>query len=101
MICKGWASRERAQKEIETLKSEGWEGFSEIRAYEEEVCPNPKATIRALAHALLEEMSAHGGHFESPDTGLILKQALSDDWDESNATLKELLTNLINNETAP
>lgn len=59
--------------------------------------PESNTIIRALAHALLEEMSANGGHFESPDTGFIVKQALSDDWNGSNVTIKELLTNLIEN----
>ena len=51
--------------------------------------------VKALAHCLLEEFESHGGHFESPDTDIIFRQAFMSDWGDGNTTTKEALHDLI------
>ena len=53
-----------------------------------------QAQIRTLIHCLLEEATANGGHFASPDTDIMFRQTFLDDWGDGNKTTLEALKGL-------
>jgi len=53
-----------------------------------------QAQIKTLIHCLLEEATANGGHFASPDTDLMFRQTFLDDWEDGNKTTLEALQGL-------
>jgi len=53
-----------------------------------------QAQIKILVHCLLEEATANGGNFASPDTDLMFRQAFLDDWGDGDKTTLEALEGL-------
>jgi len=53
-----------------------------------------QAQFNTLVHCLLEEATANGGHFASPDTDIMFRQTFLDDWGDGNKTTLEALQGL-------
>ena len=56
--------------------------------------------VRALIHCLAEEHAANGGHFASPETDLMFRQAFCDGWEDGNKTTQEALQALLESKEA-